>query len=152
MKLHNVVVVLAAVAVVGMLAGCQHNGMAMGGGGKAPAAANVVCPMSGQVIGKNPPTTMCGGKTVAFCCPDCIAPFNKLSDADKKAKLDAAMAKQATLVCNGKCPMSGKPVSKAATMRAFDGKVVGFCCGGCPAKWDKMTDDQKKAKLDAAMK
>jgi hypothetical protein len=33
--------------------------------------------------------------------------------------------------------------------RVHDGKGVGFCCAGCPAAWDKFTDEQKTARLTA---
>jgi hypothetical protein len=36
-------------------------------------------------------TVMCDGKAIGFCCPACAAPFSKLTDAEKKTKLEAAM-------------------------------------------------------------
>lgn len=35
--------------------------------------------------------------------------------------------------------------------REYNGQKVGFCCGGCPGRWDKLTPEQKDAKLKAAM-
>ena len=54
------------------------------------AAVNAKCPMSGEDVDKAC-TTQWNGSTVAFCCNNCIGKFNKLSDADKKAKVAAAM-------------------------------------------------------------
>ncbi|MCG3181437.1 MAG: hypothetical protein BIFFINMI_03831 [Phycisphaerae bacterium] len=51
---------------------------------------------------------------------------------------------------NARCPMMGGSVHASAGTRQFEGKTVGFCCPGCPAKWDQLTDAQKKAKLTAS--
>jgi uncharacterized ParB-like nuclease family protein len=52
---------------------------------------------------------------------------------------------------NTKCPIMGGKVDPAKTpaelTRQFQGQTVGFCCGGCPAAWDRLSDDQKAAKL-----
>lgn len=58
-------------------------------------------------------------------------------------------------VVNARCPMMGtaldpEKVSKNLT-RTFKGRTVGFCCHGCPAAWDKLSDDDKADKLRAAM-
>jgi hypothetical protein len=31
--------------------------------------------------------------------------------------------------------------------REFQGKKVAFCCAGCPAQWDKLSEEEKAAKL-----
>ena len=33
-------------------------------------------------------------------------------------------------------------------VREFGGKKIGFCCAGCPPKWDALADE-KKAKIVA---
>jgi len=59
-------------------------------------------------------------------------------------------------VVNGKCPMMGDTLNKAAVpekmVREFNGQKVGFCCSGCPVAWDKLTDTEKQTKLDALLK
>ena len=59
------------------------------------------------------------------------------------------------MVCNSLCPMTGNKIDpeKVPTelTRMWKGKKVGFCCAGCPAQWDKLSDKQKQKKLDAAM-
>ncbi|MCE5340032.1 MAG: PTS lactose/cellobiose transporter subunit IIA [Planctomycetaceae bacterium] len=57
--------------------------------------------------------------------------------------------------CNVKCPIMGEPINamkcpKELT-RMYKGEKVGFCCAGCPEKWDKLTDTEKDAKLKDAM-
>lgn len=71
-------------------------------------------------------------------------------------KKPAAPAAAETVACvNGICPMMGNPVDKAkvpvSLTRDFGGQKVGFCCGGCPGSWDKLTDAEKTAKLATAM-
>ncbi len=52
---------------------------------------------------------------------------------------------------NKNCPLTGKPVNPAQVVKT-DGKVTGFCCGGCKGKFlakqkaKKLADDGKSAK------
>ncbi len=59
-------------------------------------------------------------------------------------------------VVNAVCPISGKKFDPYNVpderIREFQGKKVGFCCPACPPAWDKLTDQEKQEKLDAAMK
>ena len=48
---------------------------------------NSKCPMKGEAIDSDDPTTDYHGQKVAFCCKGCLAKFNKLTDAEKDAKL-----------------------------------------------------------------
>lgn len=54
---------------------------------------------------------------------------------------------------NVKCPMMGGAIDPAKVTpeltREFKGQKVAFCCGGCPAAWDKLSDKEKQEKLDA---
>ena len=52
-------------------------------------------------------------------------------------------------VVNARCPIMGGKVADGLT-RDYKGQKVGFCCGGCPSQWDKLTDAGKDAKLAAA--
>ena len=66
-----------------------------------------------------------------------------------------ALAKhvQPTFV-NAVCPLMGSPIKPekvtASLTREYKGQNVGFCCGGCPEAWDKLTDSQKEEKLAKA--
>ena len=68
------------------------------------------------------------------------------------AKKPAAM--ESGTYANAKCPMmGGKIIPTKVTpqlTRNFKGKKVAFCCAGCLAPWDKLSDEQKQAKLDTA--
>ncbi len=55
---------------------------------------------------------------------------------------------------NTSCPIMAKNAIDPAKVtekltRTHKGKKVAFCCGDCPAKWDKLTDAEKDTKLAA---
>lgn len=54
---------------------------------------------------------------------------------------------------NDRCPMMGSPIKaenvKPDLVRTYKGQKVAFCCAGCPAAWDRLSDAQKAAKLQA---
>jgi hypothetical protein len=58
-------------------------------------------------------------------------------------------------VVNEKCPMTGNKLDRekapADLRRDFKGKPVGFCGKECLPAWDKLTDEQKQAKLDKVL-
>lgn len=60
-----------------------------------PKFANTVCPIMGSPINPDKVTANLvreyNGEKVAFCCPSCPAAWDKLSDADKAAKLKQAV-------------------------------------------------------------
>ena len=55
---------------------------------------------------------------------------------------------------NISCPIMGSPINPEKVgknlIRDYKGQKVAFCCGGCPSKWDKLTDAEKTAKLAKA--
>ena len=65
------------------------------------------------------------------------------------AKLPSAKVSMGAM--NDKCPLTGKEVNKNAPTANYNGKTIGFCCGGCAAKFEAMTDDQKAAKVASVM-
>ena len=52
---------------------------------------------------------------------------------------------------NVHCPIMGSPINPENVaknlVRDYKDQKVAFCCGGCPAKWDKLTDAEKNVKL-----
>ncbi len=52
---------------------------------------------------------------------------------------------------NVRCPIMGSPINpdKVAKnlIRDYKGQKIAFCCGGCPATWNKLTDAEKNTKL-----
>ena len=59
-------------------------------------------------------------------------------------------------VVNAHCPVMGTKLNPATVpedlMRMYKEQKVGFCCAGCPEAWDKLTDQEKDAKLAGAGK
>jgi hypothetical protein len=55
---------------------------------------------------------------------------------------------------NEYCPIMGGPIDPTLVpqtlAREYKGKMVAFCCPGCPEKWDKLTDAQKDQALAKA--
>ncbi len=54
-------------------------------------------------------------------------------------------------IVNARCPIMGSKLDPskvpANLTRVYKGKKIGFCCMGCPAKWDKLSNTQRKEKL-----
>ena len=51
--------------------------------------ANTVCPIMGDAVDEKL-TTIWNGKTIGFCCAECLPEWNKLSDDEKSEKLASA--------------------------------------------------------------
>ena len=57
----------------------------------------------------------------------------------------------APVFANTKCPIMGGAIDPAkvpeSLTRVYKDQKVAFCCGMCPAQWDRLTDAQKGARL-----
>jgi hypothetical protein len=89
---------------------------------------------------------------------DLPAAKSELEKADKLlAKAHKCMKENVDKMpcANGKCPISGKEFDKMSVpadhTRMYKGMKIGFCCPMCPPQWDKLSDDEKDAKLKAVM-
>ena len=122
---------------------------------------NAKCPVQGEDIDPDVTTTY-KGKTVAFCCKDCIKDFNK--DPEKYMKQIAADNKKAEEEkkkgdkgkSEGKSADKSQPQAAGKTAKpvnefcavhtedavdptvttVYKGKVIGFCCEDCIKKFD----------------
>jgi hypothetical protein len=67
----------------------------------------------------------------------------------------AAAARPRRRFVNDRCPMMGTKINPAkvpaSLTRTFRGEKVAFCCPGCPAAWDELTDVQRAMKLAAVI-
>jgi hypothetical protein len=54
-------------------------------------SCNAKCPISGEAVDPKAPTRTYKGMKVGFCCGACPPVWDKLSDAEKQAKLNKAM-------------------------------------------------------------
>jgi len=56
---------------------------------------------------------------------------------------------------NTVCPIMGSPINPdkvpANLVREYKGEKVAFCCAGCPAAWDQLSDAEKTTKLKQAV-
>ena len=78
----------ATVGLFLLLSGCASTGNPPT---SSPAAVNTKCPVTGKSVDTTIATTDFRGNTVGFCCSRCIATWNGLTEADRQAKLTAAM-------------------------------------------------------------
>jgi hypothetical protein len=71
----------------------------------------------------------------------------------ERPKPEAKAPATPVVFANDHCPIMGTPIDPAKVpeglTREFKGQKVAFCCAGCPAAWDKLSDAEKEAKLDA---
>jgi hypothetical protein len=85
------------------------------------------------------------------CMDRCTGP------AEKKDGMSMANANDegTSTIANSKCPLMGTPLSKEnypnKLIREYKGMKIGVCCPECLPMWDKLTDEEKDAKLKAAM-
>ncbi|MCB9885379.1 MAG: hypothetical protein H6838_07795 [Planctomycetes bacterium] len=54
----------------------------------AAMAMNKTCPVSGEALEADSPTVDFHGATIAFCCKNCLAKFEKMDEAAKQAAVD----------------------------------------------------------------
>ena len=84
----------------------------------------------------------------------CLTLVVALAGCSKEAKqTGSAGPVPVAQLANAKCPMMGSELTgnvPASLVREFQGKKVGFCCAGCPGAWDKLSDEEKIAKLAKA--
>lgn len=85
-------------------------------------------------------------------CSEDSGPAPQVSQDDRQA---AAQVAQTDGVVNRVCPIMGAPVDPenvpANLKRQWNGQTIGFCCAGCPEKWDALSDAEKETKLKDAM-
>jgi hypothetical protein len=56
-------------------------------------------------------------------------------------------AQGGVVFANTLCPMMGGDVEADGDVVQFQGHSIGFCCGGCAPKFEKLSDAEKLAKL-----
>ena len=71
-----------------------------------------------------------------------------------RGRLQKAVGETTSPAVNTQCPMMGSEIDPEnvpeSLTREFHGRKIGFCCAGCPAGWDTLSDEQKQVKLDKA--
>ena len=166
MKLAISSLVLCAVLTLGISTSFAADAGKPGGAAKKDEAKNkpinAKCPIQGEDIDPDV-TTNYKGKTVAFCCKDCIKDFNKEPEKYmKQIAADNKKAEDAKKGDKGKGKSEGKSAEKSDSQAAgkaaqpvntfcavhtddavdptvttvYEGKVIGFCCEDCQKKFD----------------
>jgi pectinesterase len=86
--------------------------------------------------------------------------WNPAAEMPKTAEPVAGAAKSAAAqgprkVVNSVCPIMGLKIDPTnvpdSQIREYKGKKIGFCSPTCPAAWDKLSDEEKDGKLQAAL-
>ncbi len=59
-------------------------------------------------------------------------------------------------IVNVRCPIMGSKIDPAKVpanlTKVYKSGKIGFCCAGCPAMWDKLSDEDKARKLRQSVK
>jgi len=96
------------------------------------AMKQVACPYSGKAV--NPESIVeIDGVKVGFCCNNCKGKTEKAEDKVALA-FGGDLAKGFT--AQVKCPVSDKPIDVTKSVD-YKGAKVYFCCGNCPAAFEK---------------
>lgn len=161
------VMVVAGIAATRAMAGCDMgSGCDMHGSmpSAAPAdphAAHMQTPAGNAAVATTQPSAD------AKCLTDAVnaieAAKKAIRSGDTKAALVLMDKAQALIIqsregttkpaafANVTCPIMGSKIDPAkvpaSLVREYKGKKIAFCCGGCPAQWDKLSDAEKDAKL-----
>jgi len=99
------------------------------------AAVNKLCPVSNKPVAAGAISSF-RGEVIGFCCKNCKAKFDK----DPSKFVSKLAVFKAPVAANKKCPVSGRGVVAGQTS-SYQGKVIGFCCKNCKAKFDKKPAD-----------
>jgi YHS domain-containing protein len=101
---------------------------------KDAVAINKKCPVTGRNVVASK-TSVYQGQVIGLCCGKCKASFDK-TPAKFIGKVKEFKATKGSVAANAKCPVSGESLA-AGQVSSYQGKVIGFCCKNCKAKFDK---------------
>jgi len=142
--LKNLNAAIAQVAVARQAVGANDKAAALAALVKIEAKLQAIQAQANKCV----KASKCVKCTPDKTCPKCVA------TKAKKCPLKASAAKPA--VVNTTCPLMGSRIDPAKVpanlYRQYKGKGVGFCCGGCPLAWDKLSDAEKDAKLKKGLR
>lgn len=116
------------------------------------------CPVSGEKLGSmgDPVVkeyrTKFGMREVRFCCDGCVEPFNKELEENIKEIDEKLIEQQKAHYPLKECIVSGRSLEESDTVFdiIYQGRLVRFCCPGCPSRF--MADpDRYMVRLDEAI-
>ena len=89
--------------------------------------------------------------TLALAVLACAAVLPACQSSNKTAEKPAAASTTKVAAVNTVCPIGGDEFGKDPSVtRTVKGTTVGFCCGHCTAKFDKMSDAEKENVVNLA--
>lgn len=116
------------------------------------------CPISSAILGSmGDPVIKTYGKDAAkrevrFCCTGCVEPFEEDVKGNME-QIDAKLIEQQTPhYALDTCVVSGRSLAESETVvdHIHQGRLVRFCCPGCPSRF-KADPDRYLSKLDEAV-
>ena len=96
--------------------------------GTVAQAVNTICPIMGGKVTDDGGRVDWNGKTVGFCCPDCIGEWNEFSDDEKTMKLAESSHAVESQRGAHRAPLTNLPVY----IRSFERSVRSDCLGTIP--------------------
>lgn len=87
---------------------------------------------------------------LAGCAGDSTVSTDDPPAADGTAEGASPDESEAVATDNRMCPIMGHPVTADGGSVAWNGKKIGFCCEGCQPEFEKLSDEEKTAKLAEA--
>lgn len=159
MKSISVVTAILCVALLGAFAA---NGNGDDDAERKPLTLNVyaldTCPISGQKLGSMGDPVVKeyehnGEKReVRLCCSSCIEPFEKEKDKHFAAIDEKLIEQQKAHYPLENCIVSGRSLDESDTVvdKIHEGRLVRFCCPGCPQRF-KADPDRYMVRLDEAI-
>lgn len=90
---------------------------------------------------------------IAGCARDTTVSTDEVADPGTEATSETGSdIPEAIAADNENCPIMGHAVTADGGSVAWNGKTIGFCCEGCKPEFEKLSDEDKTAKLAEADK
>lgn len=90
---------------------------------------------------------------MAGCAGDTTVSTDDVADTDSEATSETGSeTPEAVSTDNSNCPIMGHAVTAEGGSIEWNGKTIGFCCEGCKPEFEKLSDEDKTAKLAEAEK
>ena len=90
---------------------------------------------------------------IAGCAGDTTVSTDEVADPGTEAASETdSDTPEAVATDNKNCPIMGHAVTADGGSVAWNGKTIGFCCEGCKPEFEKLSDEDKTAKLAEAEK
>ena len=90
---------------------------------------------------------------IAGCAGDTTVSTDDVADTDAEATSETGSETPETVSTdNRNCPIMGHAVTADGGTVTWNGKTIGFCCDGCKPEFEKLSDEDKTAKLAEADK